>query len=115
MPEPKPQYTVQRDLFGGQTITGDVITKMTFVLEQHPEAREDYKLAMFYYWREFDGLDETLNGQIDAFKEWLANQATSPKTLQNRCMEIQNKRPDLEAPPEIEEWRQKQSKAGRVK
>ena len=108
------QYAVQQDLFGGQAIVGNIVDKLTWILEQHPAARQDYKLAMYYYWLEFDGLAEILDGKADAFKQWLIDNATSPKTLQNRCMEIQNKHPDLEAPPEVEKWRQRQARAGRV-
>jgi hypothetical protein len=110
-----PQYTVQQDLFGGETIAGDVVTRMTYVLERYPEARGSYKAALFYFWLEFDGLAEVLDGKAEEFGAWLTEKATSPKTLQNRCMEIQNRRPDLEAPPKVEVWRQRQSRAGRVR
>jgi hypothetical protein len=108
------QYTIQQDLFGGQIVAGNVVDKLTWLLEQHPEARASYKAAMFLYWLEFDGLAEVLDGKAEEFGAWLAEKATSPKTLQNRCMEIQNRRPDLEAPPEVAAWRERQARAGRV-
>ena len=41
--------------------------------------------------------------------------ATSPKTLQNRCMEIQRRRPDRDADDDTREQRERQSKAGPVR
>ena len=109
-----PQYAVQQDLFGGQTIAGNVTDKITHILEEFPGTRASYRTLLFRYWMTFDNLGEILGDRADDFKAWLENQATSTKTLQNRCMEIQNRRPDLEAPPEVAEQRKKQSKAGRV-
>jgi hypothetical protein len=39
------QYAIQKDLFGGETVAGDVVTKLTYVLEQNEEARGSYKAA----------------------------------------------------------------------
>lgn len=105
---------VQGSLFGGETIAGTIVDKLTHILQSHPEARDDYKTAMALYWLEFDGLDEVLGEQADAFRQWFESRATAPKTLQNRTMEIQNKYPTLEASSDVEEWRQRQATAGPV-
>ncbi len=107
---------VQHSMFGGVAIAGTILDKMTYVLEKYPRARESYQYAAFFYWLEFDGLGEILGDQAlcDRFARWLDRDATSFKTLQNRAMEIQNDRPDLEAPREVERIRQRQSRAGRI-
>ena len=104
------QYTLD----GGIEVSGNVVDKMTAILEDDPAARTSYKRAIGSYWIQFDGLAHVLGDRADAFLDWLERHATSPKTLQNRCMEIQTERPDLEAPPEVERIRQRQSRAGRV-
>jgi len=104
----------QLDFFGGTQVAGNIRDRMTYVLEKYPEACRDYRQAMFHYWIEFDGLADVLGDKLEDFRAWWAETAESVKTLQNRAMEIQNARPDLEAPPDVEEWRQKQSRAGPV-
>jgi len=106
---------MQYNLFGGLEVAGNVVDKMTAVLEDDPASRASYKRAIGRYWLNFDGLTHVLGDKADTFLDWLERHATSPKTLQNRCMEIQNDRPDLEAPDEIEQLRQRQAKAGPVK
>ena len=104
---------VQGTLFGGTVITGNIVDKLTYILEEHPEAREDYKAAIALYWSEFDGLCEILGDKVTEFQEWFEEHATSPQTIRNRTQEIQNKRPDLDASSETEKWRQRRSRSGR--
>jgi len=106
-------YARQRTLFGGETVTGSIADKLEYILEEHPDARDDYRVAMVTYWAQFEGLDRVLGERLDAFRAWLVD-ATSPKTIQNRVMEIQNRRPDLEARSDVEELRQRQATAGPV-
>lgn len=108
---------IQNDLFGNEIVTGTVEDRITWILENYPATRNNYKRLIARYWLTFDGLGDFLGLDAlgTAFVQWASARATSPKTIQNRCMEIQNRRPDLEAQPEVEEWRQNQSRAGVVK
>ena len=108
---------MQMSMFGNPTpaVSSDVVSRMTYILEQYPEAREDYKAAIFLYWREFEGLGDVLGEKADDFRIWLMDRATPPKTLQNRCQDCQNRRPDLDASKETEKWRRRQAKAGPVR
>jgi len=113
-------------------VNGNVVERLQYILAEHPEARDSYKSAMAWYWLEFDGLDaalrqalaETLDDhQVDAlctelataFQQWFVRFATSPKTLQNRAMEVQSDRAELDASPDVRRWRDRQARAGRVK
>jgi hypothetical protein len=106
--------TMQSSFLGKPMVSGNLRQKMAYVLQKYPEARNDYRLAMFYFWLEFEGLDDALGEKVDAFREWFVDRATSPKTLQNRTMEVQNRNPELDASPAVEEQRQRQSTAGPV-
>ena len=90
----------QQDLWGNAIVAGDVVERITHILEEYPETRNDYKALMARYWLSFDGLGEFL-GDLPpmraGFLAWFTGCATSPKTLQNRCMEIQRRRPELDA------------------
>jgi hypothetical protein len=104
---------MQGGLFGGVAVTGSIKDKVAYILEQYPEARDDYKLLVLRYWQEIDGLNvDTMDAA--AFQAWLLQKATSWKTLQNRAMEVQNERPELEASPEVEKQREIQSRAGPI-
>ena len=104
----------QSDLFGGIQVAGNLIDRLEDILERYPEARDDYAAACARYWIEYDGLGELLGPLTEPFVKWFVSRAKSPKTLQNRIMEIQSRRSDLEARPEVEEARQRQAKAGPV-
>jgi len=100
-------------LFGERTPASDSIKdRMAYILEQNPEARDDYKLAMAMYWFEFDGLHEVLGDRAVDFRDWFIAQATAPKSIQNRAGEVQNENPRLEACPKVARWRERQSRAG---
>ena len=105
---------MQFDLFGG-LVPADVVEGIKFILETDPSARNDYRRMMARFWLEFEGLDEVLGDKAGAFVDWFTQQATPPKTLQNRCMEIQNQHRDLEADPHVKEYRRRQATAGRVR
>jgi len=105
---------MQNSFLGGPVVSGNIRDRMRFILTKYPEARNEYKLACYLYWREFEGLGEALGEKADAFREWFVNHAVSPKTLQNRAMEIQSQHPELEASPDIERQRQKQATQGPV-
>lgn len=108
---------VQLSFVGAATPAGNISERVAEVLRRHPEARNSYKALMFWYWVECDGLDTVLDErELDAFRSWFCSRSvTAPKTLQNRAMEIQNANPGLDACPEVETWRQRQSRAGVVK
>ena len=109
------KFVMQGSLFGPPVVSGNVVDKMTYILETYPEARASYRTAVGRYWAEFDGLEAILGDKTNTFLDWLERHATSFKTLQNRCQDVQNDRPDLDAPPEIERARQAQSRAGPIK
>ena len=108
---------VQLSFAGAATPAGNISERVAEVLRRHPEARNSYKALMFWYWVECDGLDGVLDAQaLDDFRRWFCSKdVTSPKTLQNRAMEVQNDNPALDACPEVEIWRQRQSRAGVVR
>lgn len=123
---------MQQDLFGGVTATGSIVDRLEYILTEYPEARDSYKAAMARYWLEFDGLEAALKnalidvlddrlvdvllpGLTDEFVRWFTNHATSPKTLQNRAMELQSERDDLDATPNVRAWRDRQSRAGPIR
>jgi hypothetical protein len=105
---------IQQDLFGGTHVAGNLVDRLEYLLEEHPEAREDYMTGIVLYWLEFDGLQTILGDKADAFREWFMAHAKSPKTIQNRIMEIQNRRPDLEASRDVEQVRQRLARAGPI-
>ena len=107
---------LQGSLFGGPAVvSGDIRQRIAWLLRQFPDTRNSYKALMARYWVEFDGLETVLGDRVEAFVAWFSgNGATSPKTIQNRGMEVQNAHPELDAAPEVEEWRQAQSRAGPV-
>jgi len=105
---------MQGSLFGKPVVSGNIRDKMRYILTAYPDARDDYKLACYLYWREFEGLREALGERAEAFREWFVHHATSPKTLQNRAMEVQRWHPELEASPQVEEQRQRQATQGPV-
>ena len=109
---------IQQDLWGNKVVAGDVVDRIAHILEEHEDARDDYKVLMARYWMAFDGLDEFL-GDLPAmrsgFLAWFVGLATSPKTLQNRCMEIQKRRPGLDAAAEVREERQRMARQGPVR
>lgn len=107
----------QKGLFGDDAVAGNIEDRIEAILEAYPDTRNNYKRLIARYWLTYDGLDDFLglDSLTTAFIHWMAARATSPKTIQNRCMEIQNRRPDLEANPQVEDWRQAQSRAGVVR
>ena len=104
----------QSSFLGAPTVSGNLRDRIRYILEEHPDARDDYKLAIFIYWCEFDGLTDILGDRADAFREWFISDAVSPQTLRNRTQEVQNRHYGLDASPEVEALRQKQSKRGPV-
>ena len=123
---------MQQNLFGGSTVAGTIVDRLEYILSEYPETRNSYKAAMVRYWLEFDGLEAALRaamvdvlddrlvdvllpGLVDEFVRWFIAHATSPKTLQNRAMELQSEKAELDASEDVRAWREKQSRAGRVK
>jgi len=111
--------TYQFDLLGtphaARAIAANTITeRVTYILEAYPDTRNSYKLLIARYWLEFDGLRQLLQKApltVSDFLQWILH-ATPAKSIQNRGMEAQNIRPDLEASPIIEQRRQRQAGAG---
>jgi len=107
---------IQHTIFGGTVATGDVIDKVTHLLETDESCRDSYAELVGRFWLEFDNLDIWLPVEYhEPFLRWLNNGATSWKTIQNRALEIQRQRPDLDASPEVRALRERQSKQGRVR
>ena len=104
----------QQSMFGAPVVSGSISQRLEYLLSEHPEARDDYKAVMALFWLEFDGLADVLGDKADAFREWFVRSATSPKTIQNRCMEVQNDHPELEASKEIADLRLRQSTQGPI-
>lgn len=105
---------MQNSFLGGPVVSGNLRDKVRYILTEYPAARDSYTLAMFYFWREFEGLDDVLGDRADAFRTWFTDRATSPKTLQNRAMEVQRWHPEVEASPQVEKQRQRMSRQGPV-
>jgi len=107
--------TLQHTLFGESKFMGTDREKAIYILTHHPEVRNNYKAGVFWWHTTFDGLGPVLRTQetLDRYKEWLCSRrATSPHTIRNRIQEVQNDFDHLDACEEVEEWRQKRSKAG---
>ena len=97
-------------------VAGNLEQRVESVLERFPGARENYRALMFHVWVDYDGLTDVLGDKLEAFGKWFMNpkQATSAKTIQNRGMEVQRRRPDLDAKKATRAWRNKQARRGRV-
>ena len=92
--------------------------RIKYLLEKYPDTRDSYNLLIFRYWLEFDGLDTVLGylpSLHDAVLHWARDCATSPKTIQNRCMECQREHPELDSIPAIRQERNRQATQGVVK
>ena len=108
--------TMQKPLFGDVPERPATVTEgIILVLREVPAARNSYKRLMLEFWRRFCGLEEALGDRMEDFEQWwLSKRAVAPKTLQNRAMEVQRDHPSLEADEEVEAWRQRQARAGKV-
>lgn len=107
-------FAMQQSFIGPPQMTGDNRKRAEYILQTYPEARNDYRLAIFWWWMEFDSLGDILGDRADAFREWFVSQGTSPQTVRNRTQEVQNWRRELEASPEVEAVRQRQRNQGPV-
>jgi len=103
--------THQLTLDGNSKFIGSDHDKALHILAEHPDSRNSYRIGIFYWWLDFDGLEEALKS-LAAFKLFLRYKATPPHTIRNRIQEIQNQYPHLDASEEVEEYRQKRSKQG---
>ncbi|MBN2446594.1 MAG: hypothetical protein JXO22_07710 [Phycisphaerae bacterium] len=110
------QVVMQVDMFRGE-VPVDVVEGLKAVLLDNPDARNDYKTMIAAYWLRFDGLAQLLenNPTPEAFATWMRDRATSPKTLQNRAMELQREYDQLEATAEVRRYRNMQARAGVVR
>jgi len=118
----------QLTLDGGSVPQGTIKDRLINILRRHPDARNSYQAAAYWYWVECDGLLNVIetcskgdwpcrkHPSIDGepFRKWLVSKATSFKTIQNRVLEIQREHPGLDACDEVREWRDRQSVAGPV-
>ena len=112
--------TYQLDIFTGKpAVAGDIVDRITYLLRTYPDTRNQYKTLIARYWIHFDGLADVLpaNGNnLDlAFCDWMRDIATSPKTIQNRAMEIQAAHPDLAPDPATRARRDRQARQGPVR
>ena len=105
----------QLTLEGKSVPQGTIKDRIVSILRRHPDARNSYHALMFWYWLEVDGMEDVLDGtSSERFRKWFVSRATSAKTLQNRCLEIQREHPGLDATDEVREWRDDQATAGPV-
>lgn len=107
----------QLDLFGDihppQDL--DLRSRVAYVLEAHPETRDDDRLLTLWYWWEWNGLAAILTeAQFQVLLKWAAR-ADAPETIRRRRQEIQQLRGDLGAlrpSPEVADFRRKRDGAG---
>lgn len=109
--------TMQTDFWGTESVAGNVVDRIDFLLETCPEARDSYMTLIARYWLQFDGLSALLaQGMSEKdFQVWFEFRATSPKTIQNRAMEIQRRKAHLDASPAVLKTRARQATAGPVR
>lgn len=107
---------IQFDLFGGAEFVGSIQERIEHLLENHPGARDSYHELILRYWLNYDGLGAILatQDQRAAFRCWFLERATSTKTIQNRAMEVQRRRPELDSSPQVRQSRDAQASAGPV-
>lgn len=120
---------IQRGMLGvPDQEAGDVVLHLRELLTYQPALRDDYKALVVAYWLAYDGLAAVLadiekaarayNCQltaVDRFRAWFTARATSPKTIQNRAMEIQRAHPELDASPAVRAQRARQATQGPVR
>ena len=100
---------------------GPLKDRIAWILDTYPAARENYLIAQFYYWLEYDGLRQMLEPAdhpvpdiADRFFWWYTTTARSPKTLLQRTQEVQKERPHLAPSPETQDHRKRQATAGPI-
>ena len=105
----------QVDLWGDQHVAGDVVDKVIALLEDHPEARDSYDLAIALYHWHYDGACYIVAGGLNEWLDWYVT-ATSDKTIWNRIQDVQKKwRPDLGPSPQAKALRDRQATQGVVR
>ncbi len=82
---------VQYDLFGAMHAPQDMDLrgKVAYVMENHPETRDDDRLFTLWFWWEWDGLNNIISN--DKFQEllaWVETCAEKPETIRRRRQEI---------------------------
>ena len=106
--------TMQLTLEGEKVVVGGIREKIAYILETFPETQERYMALYLEYYTQFRGLRKIVeSGDWERFKRFWLYEAENPKTLLQRCQEVQNKRPELE-PAEVREKRLKQSRQGPI-
>ena len=77
----------------GAQLFDNVVDRVRYILETYPDTRDSYQALMMRYWLEFDGLRDLLTAPDKAHVliDWFTTRATSPKTLQNRAMEVKRR------------------------
>lgn len=105
----------QQSLFDKPILVGDIYDEIGFLLETFPETQERYMELYLRYWEQFQGLREIIEtGDWGTFERFWLYKAKNPKTLLQRCQEVQNRRRELE-PKEIWQKRREQGRQGIVK
>jgi len=73
----------------------DVVARVRHLLREQPWLRDSYAMLIGQFWLTFEGLDRFIPAdRQDEFLRWIDN-ATKPKTIQNRAMEVQKADPAL--------------------
>ena len=102
---------------------GNLRQRIAWILDHHPEAKEDYRLTAFYYWLEYDGLagilapgapQPDIDAALSRFLEWYITTARNPKTLLQRTQEVQRERPHLAPSAQTQARRKRQGRAGPI-
>ena len=106
--------TIQRGLPGvaPDAIAGNIKDRVRVILEQHPDARDDYRLVQYYYWREFCAL-HSVAPDLERFRDWYTD-VVSAKTLLQRAQEVQRENLHLRPSPRIRELRRAQARQGPI-
>jgi hypothetical protein len=91
--------------------------KVTYVLREHPEARNSDALTILHHWLEFDGLGDVLCGEcLGRFAAWLSSDRTTPaETIRRRRQEIQSLglgAGDLQPAPTVAAYRKQRARQG---
>jgi len=92
--------------------------RVAYLLDRFPECRDDDRLLILAYWREFDCLEIVLGDACAAFEAWFRNHATHPETIRRRRQEHQRLDGDhghLRPGGNIIRYRRKKSHAGPVR
>ena len=109
--------TQQLDLFGDMAPPQDLDlrSKVAYILETHPETRDDDRLLTLWYWYEWNSIEAVISqAQFEDLLDW-CQKADHPETIRRRRQEIQQLRTGkgtLQPSPGTANFRQARDGAG---